>query len=254
MHPHDHSPGPEVSENRKGNVMAERKFIHLEKRIFMVFEMGDNPVPIGTGFNLNRPGFVLTAQHILEGQKEVFVVDTSKNPLGVYPVSDIVRHPSADLVILRLKNESLKDQEHFYLGVPESGFSEFPLGEDVASYGFPQVGMERPINPRFMQGHITRHFQYGDGEYSYSALELGFPAFHGQSGSPVFLNMRSRSRVIGMVTRSIFYTSECFKPKDKMGTEDGFEYEKEITGVSWAIGLSLTSLYDWVQLVLSEPY
>ena len=206
--------------------------ITLGKRVFMIFgETAERP--IGTGFNLERLSLVLTAHHVLQDQRRVYVVNTSGPELLTTPSYHIVRHPVADVAAIILPKDTWKDAECFVLGVPPTDYSDFPLGEDVLSYGYPQMGLEKPVPPRLMKGHIQRQFRYMDGRYDYLARELGFPAFHGQSGSPVFLD-NARNNVVGVVTRSISFRSES---------------EGEISNASWAIGVSLAPLAIWIKSI-----
>ena len=97
------------------------------------------------------------------------------------------------------------------------------------------MGVEKPIPPRLMKGHIQRRFQYRDQRYNYSSYELGFPAFHGQSGSPVFLDNltpHARNKVVGVVTRWISFRSEI---------------QGDVAEALWAIGASLYPLSDWIK-------
>ena len=184
--------------------------IPLNKRIFMLFSLdhiGDlgDVVPIGTGFGIDKPGIVLTAHHVIKKITNIRVVSTFYSPPLNIEVDDIVAHPHADIAALLIKEQKLL--EYFKIGKPPDGYNDFPLGEDVISYGFPMMGTERPIPPRMMKGHIQRIGPYKDDEYYYSAYELGFPSFHGQSGSPILRDF-ARNEAIGIVTKSVSFTSE----------------------------------------------
>ena len=96
------------------------------------------------------------------------------------------------------------------------------------------MGVEKPIPLRLMMGHLQRRFQYKKRPYTYSAFELGFPAFHGQIGSSVILNdmtSRAREKVVVIVTEWISFTSEI----------DG-----NVSAAFWAIGASPFPLSDWI--------
>ena len=202
------------------------KNLQLKKRVFMLFSTDCN-YPIGTGFGVIKPEIVLTANHVVKNHKHIHVVSTFYNPLLICKVNKIITHPSADISALII--EEKKPLEYFEIGKPPYGYKDFPLGEEVLSYGFPML-KEKPIPPRMMKGHIQRQFQYKDDEYHYSAYELGFPSFHGQSGSPIFSDL-TRNIVIGMVTRWTTFQSE----------ERG-----DIVSASWAIGASLIPITDWI--------
>ena len=213
--------------------------IALGKRVFMIFDEYDQP-PLGTGFNLERPGLVLTAQHVVQGRSSVNVVNTSGPRQQIVQSSQIVPHPTADVAAVMLPTDLWGDAEYFRIGIPSPGFTDFPLGEEVASYGYPQMGTEKPIPPRLMKGYLQRQFQYSDRCYTYSAYELGFPAFHGQSGSPVFLDNltpHARNMAVGVVTRWVSFGSEA---------------AGEVSAVLWAIGASLTPLADWIRALPTD--
>ena len=183
--------------------------INLAKRVFMILGENAGGPPIGTGFNVLRPELVLTADHVVQGQSRVLVVNTSDPKLQILPSSRIITHPTADIAAIILPAGIWHDAEYFELGIPPSGYPDFPLGEEIASYGYPQMGVEKPIPPRLMKGHLQRRFQFSDQHYTYSSYELGFPAFHGQSGSPVFLDNltpNARSKALAIVTRWISFT------------------------------------------------
>ena len=189
--------------------------------------------PIGTGFGVAKPGIVLTANHVVKdvpyNQLSVVCIFYSP-PVSICKVNKVINHPEVDVAALIIKPE--KPLEHFRIGTPQPGQNDFPLAEDVLSYGFPILLNEKPVQPRMMKGHIQRHFLYKDKEYAYQAYELGFPAFPGQSGSPVCPDLTNRDTVIGVVTRSISFSSE---------------QSETMAGASWAIGASLISIFDWIK-------
>lgn len=209
--------------------------IGLGKRVFMIFAERDGP-PIGTGFNLEKPGLVLTAAHVVENQDRVLVVNTSGEKLRIVRPVKIVPHPSADVAAILLPDNVWEDAEHFRIGSPPEGFSDFPLGTEVASYGYPLIAGEKPVYPRLMKGHIQRKFEYRRTPYHYQSFEFGFPAFGGQSGSPVFLDdvgyPDPRNQTVGIVTESVVIGT---------GTAE------EMSSIRWATGASLIPLQGWIQ-------
>ena len=214
--------------------------ISLGKRVFMIFQENGNGPPIGTGFCVSRPEVVLTAHHVVKDENQVHVLNTSGKKLQMVRSSKVISHPTADVAVIIIPGGAWHDAEQFELGIPPTGYSDFPLGEEVISYGFPHMGAEKPIPPRLMKGHLQRQFQYKDEHYTYSSYELGFPAFPGQSGSPVVLDNftpNARQNAIGVVTRSISFKSE------RAG---------DVSEASWAIAASLTPLSDWIRAIPAE--
>ena len=201
----------------------------------------DGPEPfLGTGFNIERRGLILTAAHVVEGLGEVWVVRTE------YPCADrrrkvflsntIIRHPYADVAAIIIPEDYWEDASFFKLG--DNGGRHYSLLTSVATFGYPQIGPdhERPTRSRAMAGVIQRWFEYKDlpqGNYKYSAYEFGFPVFDGQSGSPVFLNspLDDRGAVIAVVTRYALY---------------GGIIGEDVSSDRWAVGASLSPLREWI--------
>ena len=196
----------------------------------MVFS-SPNVAPIGTAFAIHRPGVVMTAAHVLAGHPEVLLVSTAFDPLKYIRIAKVVLHETADVAILL--TEPSADLEWFQIGSPVDGYDDFPLGEEVEAYGFPMVGIERPIPPRLMQGHIQCKLTRKTDHYAYSAYELSFPAFHNLSGAPLFRSWQ-RSQVIGVVTDSTTYSSEAGRSH---------------THASWTLASALLPLKDWISAV-----
>ena len=208
------------------------KKINMKKRVFMLASQESMETgPIGTGFGIAKPGVVLTANHVVKNipHDQLFVVSTFYSSPLICEVNEVIHHLKADVSALIIKPK--KPLEYFKIGKPPHGFDDFPLAEDVLSYGFP-IMFEKKIPPRMMKGHIQRKYLYKDTEYCYSAYELGFPAFPNQSGSPVLPDSHNRDTVLGIVTKSISFSSEQGNKR---------------TDASWAIGASLISILDWIE-------
>ena len=204
--------------------------IVMNKRVFMVFSKRSG-MPIGTAFGVNRADTVLTAAHIVADEPQIVLVSTAFESLKYIQVREVRLHEQADLAILI--TESSSDLERFEIGLPPDGYTDFPLGEEVEAYGFPMLGIEKPIPPRLMQGHIQCKLNRRTDRYTYSAYELSFPAFHNLSGSPVFRSY-ARHQVVGVITESATYSS----------AHDGF-----LTHASWSVAAAMTPLKDWVDRV-----
>lgn len=204
----------------------------------MIFNAPNEP-PLGTGFSMCQGGLVFTAAHIVEGRNSVIVVNTYGPKLRLLRARRIILHPEADVAAILLPGGGWPDNEWFKTVRPSPGYKDFPLGTEVGSYGYPSLGVEKPIPPRYMRGHIQRAFECRDEGYRYQAFELGFPAFPGQSGSPIFLDDPGyigdcRNRAIGVVTRWVVFETE---------------HGEERSSVRWATCATLTSLMGWVEEV-----
>ena len=191
----------------------------------------DRYTPIlGTGFRLGHPSVVVTAKHVVDGGHGQYAVAAKKaNEVQIQPAKS-VEFPDApaDLAVLLLDDVSDLWQCFRLL---EDADGRNALGTPVASFGFP-VHDSDAFTARFMVGHVQRQYQHQDDEReeSYFAYELGFPAFPGQSGSPVVLHGNTAAvhlNALAVVTNSVGYF-------------DG------PSAASWAIGLSLAPFRDWL--------
>ena len=205
--------------------------MNARKRVLGIGSEGGKP--IGTGFNLMKPGLVVTARHVVDGHKKVTVVDTSGpgGPIGQHS-SKIMRHDAADIAVILVAPQ--KDHEFYEIG------AELRLGDEVASMGYPIFATGTSL--RFMKGHIQRTFTCTSDADCYRAFELGFPAFRGQSGSPVFFDgytteTHDRNKIVGLVTRYVVYD-----------VEEG----DEKTSVRWAVGAWLRPFEQWIHKVSEE--
>ena len=208
----------------------------IHKWTFMLFT--PQGAPCGTGFAVLRPDVIITAGHVVEPYlpDPPRVVDTSQDRLRYLEVEKVVRHPSADVAALIVKN----GVEGCFRVAELS--KDYYLGDEVISCGFPLVGVEKPIPRRVMKGHIQMVFHRRsrvDSGYEYKAYELAFPAFPGQSGAPVILDnlrvLNPRQYAVAVVTESVSYSS---LPGDSaVATAMGY----------WAVGAALDAISDWLR-------
>lgn len=207
----------------------------LSRRVFLLGRSKQEIVrPVGTAFGVARPGLILTSNHALKNasKTDLHVMCRADNSLLDIDVDHIVSHPEADVAALVVRPHEQID--YFRIDKPQKGFAEFPLGADVCSYGF--APMEKIIASRLMKGHIQSHFRHVEDGCGYAAFELSFPAFPGQSGSPVF-NDFNRDGVMAMVTSSS--SVAVAETEDEFPTAAGF----------WAIGASITPLVKWINSI-----
>lgn len=220
---------------------AEGGSMDLGERVVQVrcIGSGENGQPrtsVGTGFRLGRSNLVATARHVVAGRAgcRVGVVPDRLNQQVVYEDVLRVEYPpqnDADLAMLVLEEDASRSWEFFELMEKP----DHELGHPVASYGFP--GQQRM--PRLMFGHVQRTVMYSAGRMVY---ELGFPAFKGQSGSPVFSNgsgARARHYVLAVVSKSTTYVQDVDNPVS--------------ASASWAIGESLFPHADWIEGLVCQP-
>ena len=197
-----------------------------------------DPTVLGTGFRV-APNVVVTAKHVVENYRECAVGTMPKRSnVVVTPAESIHLEPSskADLAVLVLEDQGPPLD---YLRImPSHGYGI--LGAPVSSYGY-AVEKNGGFTQRFMVGHVQRFYLHDDPDKRqerYEAYELSFPAFGGQSGSPICLREVPdpyRHRVAAMVTNSLPY----FAPDRPMAA-------------FWAVGLVLGPFSDWIGSFPSE--
>ena len=211
--------------------MAEPAF-SLTKQVFLLYS-SQTSLPLGTCFRIGDSGSYVTATHVIRDiRRESIEIISVGGERRSTPVESIVSHSSADVALMRTpSNDDIMQAEGFTLGVPPNGFEEFPLGEDVFSYGFPWFANEQRVVPRMMKGHIQGQYEFASAPYRYKAFELAFPAFPGMSGSPVFADW-NRKEVVGVVTEGVRYSSHL--------GDDRVE-------AHWTVAASLRPLANWVE-------
>lgn len=203
----------------------------LGRRVLAVYA-GSDPDFVGTGFRVGEDA-VITAKHVVDGD-EASVMFVEPASTEIVRHVDVTLHPGrADLAVARLAEPHPADSRYL---IDEN---EPILGDRIVSFGYAPIDDDYPEG-RMMFGHIQRLFDFesDDGQYAYSACEVAFPAFLGQSGSPVMRDtlsldpaVRTRERVVALVTGTI-------------------RYEDEASAASWATGLVLRPHRDWIASVL----
>lgn len=189
--------------------------------------------PIGTCFGFGRKGLFLTAAHLIDGYSgdDLRIVSVGSE-VKLWPIGEVRIAERADIAALYVKGLSHESSfDCFIQGKPPQGHNDFPLGEEVISVGYPLLANEKPVRTRLMKGHLQASYPYRSHPYEYSAFELPFPAFPGQSGSPLIRDW-ARHDVVGVVTESIRYSSELGEDR---------------TEAYWTIAASLAPLTDWME-------
>lgn len=205
------------------------------KSVFLLVA-NDPTKPLGTCFPFGIPGTFLTARHVVEKTPKQAIRIVSDN--DVWSVDDVDAHPGVDLAVIKSNDGRMVDP--FQIGHP-LGNGEFPLGEPVISFGFtirkdnddPQPYAEPP---RVLRGHIQQHKPVVFDQAEYMHYELPFPAFAGNSGSPV-LRDANWGEAIGVVTNGLRFSTRI----------------DDITTIAWwTMAASLHSTRDWLDERLKE--
>ena len=178
----------------------------------------DDPIIRGTEFRV-APNVVVTAKHVVENYRECLVGTAPKSGGVIVTLAESIHmEPSgkADLAVLVLEEQ---DPPLDYLKImPSHGYGM--LGAPVSSYGY-AAEKGGGFTQRFLVGHVQRSYKYpwhdnpDKRQERYEAYELSFPAFGGQSGSPICLREVPdpyRHRVVAIVTNS--FPLFCAGPAD----------------------------------------
>ncbi len=144
-----------------------------------------------------------------------------------WSIRDLRINELADVAALYIESDTPSTHFSFF---GYSAAHELNLGDNAVSFGYPALANERPLKLRVMRGHLQSLYEVRDDPFLYDGIELPFPSFPGQSGSPVVLDSNS-DEAIGIVTQSIRYTSE---------------QAEEQTEAHWTIAANLISLAEWV--------
>ncbi|MCA1702320.1 MAG: serine protease [Actinobacteria bacterium] len=159
----------------------------------------EEPKFLGSCFSLRDSTRVITAAHCigdLDAEKlyvrpaNVIVLNKPGEPqTHAVRVREVVRHPDADVAILRLGIQEWVI-EPFWNAVPAHG-----LGEDLFAYGYPENvrSDDRQPTARLFKGYVQRvYWHTSHAGYRYVALELDFACPAGLSGDPCFVRLRRR--------------------------------------------------------------
>ncbi|MEM1394390.1 MAG: trypsin-like peptidase domain-containing protein [Cyanobacteria bacterium P01_H01_bin.150] len=138
----------------------------------------------GSGFVVNRDGYIITNAHVVEGSPRVVTVEFAD---GRKIPADVVGFARGGLDLAVLKIHKQKNLPVLTLASDNSA----QVGDRVFALG-------SPLDPRFKdtftQGHITR-IKKSDGEIQHDAAIFG-----GNSGGPL---LNTKGQVIGVNTRII---------------------------------------------------
>jgi serine protease Do len=148
------------------------------------------PRSIGSGFIINESGYIITNNHVIQGEVQASVTVYEKNEeqfqKRVFEDVEIVAiNPYVDLALLKIPEEELEGTQltRVFLGRME----ELRVGQTVFAVGAPE-GMERSVS----QGIVSiRNRQSGGLVYIQTTAALN----PGNSGGPLF---NTRGEVVGV--------------------------------------------------------
>jgi serine protease Do len=147
---------------------------------------------LGSGFFVNKEGYLITNYHVIAGEKRIAVTQFIKEGTALRKVIHkeveiIAVAPFHDLAVLKLKN--------FDTEITPVNFApteDLHVGETVFAIGNP-LGLERSVT----EGVISQtHRNFGGILY----LQIDAPVNPGNSGGPLF---NTRGQVIGIINMGI---------------------------------------------------
>jgi len=147
---------------------------------------------LGSGFFINKKGYLITNFHVIAGEKHIsvtqFLLEGKVLRRIVHKEVEIVATaPFHDLVVLRLKDFDTEITPVFF--EPEEDLS---IGETVFAIGNP-LGLERTVT----EGVLSQtHRNFGGILY----LQVDAPVNPGNSGGPLF---NARGQVVGIINMGV---------------------------------------------------
>ena len=170
-------------------------------------------------------------------------------------ISSIKRRPTADIAVLRAADILPKSDEN---GYPSHAFwdgvSNFQLGEQFMTYGFPVAAPSPDMQsgvpaPRLFLGHYQRFLTYAEHRYRYLAGEMSIPAPAGLSGSPMF-RPGAHLMITGLVTTNLtaYSTLDSIEEEEKGGAVYRYESRRVI---EYGLALMLGGVAGWLKDVVS---
>lgn len=164
----------------------------------------------GSGFALNRDGFVLTSYHVVEDARAVYI---SNEKFDQLKMKVVYTNPHLDMALLKVEDDKFK------------GFEEVPYslrkavadpGEKVYTLGFPREEMV------FGEGSVSSYTGF---EGDTAAYQISIPVNPGNSGGPLFDN---QGNLIGIISgRNASAEGASFAVKSKWLADDILEHTGE---------------------------
>lgn len=143
---------------------------------------------LGSGFIINKLGYVITNQHVIAGEREITVVVYRKKPDGLEKqqftkVKIIAMNGFLDLAILQIEDPAAASLPFVPMGDSET----LTQGQDVFAIGSP-LGLERSVS----KGIVSIRARENGGRWYIQSTSQINP---GNSGGPLF---NARGEVVGV--------------------------------------------------------
>lgn len=151
------------------------------------------PRGLGSGFFINKEGYIITNFHVIKEQRHVsvtqFVGEKHNMRRVVYrDVRIVALDPFHDLAVLKIEKNLVKD----FRPVVFATTRNYKLGETVFVIGNP-LGLERTVTEGVIS-HLSRNFAGN------LYLQIDAPVNPGNSGGPLF---NSKGEVIGVINMGV---------------------------------------------------
>ncbi len=153
----------------------------------------------GTGF-LVAPGYLLTAQHLVEGKEFLYVGPNAQNKW--LRAKLIKANKALDVALLQVPFETPV--------VQLARWSDVPIGLEVYAIGYPQPGFQG-FSKKITQGIINGNRGNSNDLSTAKYFQFSAEVSKGNSGGPVFAGDGS---VVGMVQRKLNALSVAEKSND----------------------------------------
>ncbi len=183
----------------------------------------ETPSGLGSGFIVNDDGYVVTNNHVIEGETRISVVVYRQTDSGVQrerieDVEIVALNPFVDLALLRLPPQKNLKLKPVYLGSLE----DLNAGDGAFAIGNP-LGLERSVSQGIIST-LNRNFE------GLIYLQTDAAINPGNSGGPLF-NMKGE--VVGVTnmgfrgTDNLGFAIPITYVKDFLRNRDAFSYDKD---------------------------
>jgi len=184
--------------------------------------MVQTPSGLGSGFILTPDGYLITNDHVIQGETRIAVVIFGKDERGVLKktkvedVKIVATNPHVDLALLKM--EGVKDLPIAYLGDSDG----LTPGQTVYAIGNPH-GLDRTVS----EGIVSTLNRVMDGQ---THIQTTTPINPGNSGGPLF---NLKGEVIGVVdlggvmTEGLNFAIPVSRVKRFLKEREAFAYDKD---------------------------
>ncbi|MFH1817722.1 MAG: serine protease [Pseudomonadota bacterium] len=198
---------------------------------------------LGTCFSLRHATHFLTAAHCVHELTPDQLVVVSHLDQRTRLVTNVTRHPHADIAILNVDPVADDGVESFWNSV-----GNFSLGEEYFAFGFPEDALgpnEGRPTPRLFKGYFHRFMPHQSHMgYRYIAGELSTPCPGGLSGAPLF-RPGAPVMLTGIVAENL-ESSTLLDTQERVLTDGQIFNEHYRSVVNFGIAVMLEPIKDWL--------